>query len=561
MGISSYILSLDFIGLEPKFRFQGGGRYKTYMGGVLSITLYMLFIAGMIYFGKDLYVKETPTLMSSNSLNPHAAPLELLPENFPFFFALEDAANNLNYFKDETIYKMQALLRTQKRVKGDNGIVKLETQMIPIKMVDCDLDYHFPDLRSQFNTTTYQLAYCIAPGQNVTIQGDFPDDVFNFLQINFFQCANTTTDSSCKPQSVIDKSIRNTYISINYGFYLMRPNNYESPMNHIKQDYFTTVSNLGFKQINIYLKRVFVTTDSGIIFEDRNLDTYNQIDHIQELATNVVPGPGERLFNIGIRMSYSEDNVYRHYLKLQEVAANVGGLFKFFSLSFELLILALTKQIYYLELFNNHFRINDEKAFIDDITIRLKKERERDINLSGGAVVNNFIESNAKIIQATSGLVKNVAGEKNEKNRDNFLNQKVKTLKQGSKLKFGYCDLIKSFYCRSKEPKAIRNRQIYNKGVKVIKQCIDINEVIAKLLEFERLKRIVLENDQLILFNSSPLPNMEGGMESGAIKNTEYCFQELKESFYRVNEDVSPINQRLIDLYDETRLDFLRGVR
>jgi hypothetical protein len=556
MGLGNLIIKADNIGLEPTFTFQSHKRYKTLIGGILSIFLYFLFIGGMLYFGRDLYERSSPMLVSSSSLNPKAAPLALTPTNFPFYIALEDSANNLNYFKDNTIYTMQTFLRTQKRVKDANGLVTLQVQSIPITMVNCDLNYHFEGLQDKYNSTTYQLAYCIAPEQNVTIQGDFPDDQFNFLQVNFYQCTNTTTVTNCKPQSVIDKSIRNTYVTINYGFYLMRPNDFQSPMERIKQEYFTTVSNVGFKQINVYLKRILFSTDSGIVFEDKQLDTYNQIDRIQELATNVIPNPGERLFNIGIRMSYSEDSVFRSYLKLQTVIANVGGLFKFFSMVFEMAVILLTRNSYYLELINENFRINDTKPFHEE-----PKNDGAEPSQIYDAHVHKNLESNIKIIQESK------MG-RTMKARDfhdlGYLNEKVKQLKQGNKLSMSICDFVKTFYCRLDNIRIKKYRHVFNKGVKVIKKCIDINEVISKLLEYERFKQIMLDKEQLVFFNASPVPNIEAfGMNTGdrtfmsTFYGDVYSYQRLQQSFLKVTESQDAYSKRLLGLYDPNVLDFL----
>jgi hypothetical protein len=478
--------------------------------------------------------------------------MDLTPQNFPFYIALEDAANNLNYFKDETIYTMKTFLRSQKRIKDNNGLITLQVESIPIDMVDCDLNYHFPEMKEAFMTIAYQKAYCIAPDQNVTIQGDFPDDIFNFLQVNFYQCMNTTTVSNCKPQDVIDKSIRNTYVSFDYGFYLMRPNNFTYPMQRIKQDYFTTVSNVDYKQINIYLKRIFFNTDMGVIFEDVKEETFNQIDRIQELVTNVVPGPGERLFNIGIRMSYSEDSIFRNYLKLQAVIANIGGLFKFFLIVFEVTLSFLTKDNYFLHLLNENFRISDkDKPF--------KNDQIKDNNYMIGA---DKKDSGIELVRVKSDILNA------KRNNDlDYLNEHVKIIKQGTKLNLGVCDFVKTFYCRLNSARYVKNRLIYNKAVKVIKKCIDINEVITKLLEYERFKQIMLDNNQLVMFNSSPCSNIE---EFQLKKEEKMClstfyddvctYQKLQESYSKVYNDPSVFNKRLISLYEPHVLDFLKKI-
>jgi hypothetical protein len=572
-SIKKLVSSADFIGLEPTFTYQTKSRYKTIFGGLMSIVLGSLFLSGMLYFGRELYQRRNPTIISSSTLNPLPAPMDITPQTFPFYISIQDASNNLKYFKDETIYSLKVYLRTQTRSKDKNGVATLAVNLIPITMVDCDLDYHFAGMQGLYNVTDYKNAYCIGKGQNITIQGDFPDDIFNFLQINYYQCTNTTDVSNCKSQTVIDNSIRNTYIAIDYAYYLMTPNDFDTPVKRIRQEFFTTASNAGFKQINVYLKRFFLNTDKGFIFEDVHTDAYNQVATVQELASNVAPRPGERMFNFGIRMSYQEDFISRDYVKLQTVIANVGGLFKFLSLVFEVLVIYFTKKSFFLELINQNFRINDDKAR----TSREKLGAEADTpekkdpgasGLDGGVVIHNQNLSGMR-----SGISRQVIL---DNNRSSFkyevikdytiLNEKVRQVKAGNKLSLNIWKYLRTFYCPGSSVRYAKNKHIYDKGVKIIKKCIDINEVIYKLLEYERLKQIILDRNQLILFNSGQCPNIESLTFNSSDKtfmsgfhNESYSYKMLQESYLKLTLDNAGINKRILDIYDPNVLEFLNN--
>jgi hypothetical protein len=59
----------DFIGPEPKLFINGTYRYKSTLGGILTITVCMLSVLCFVGFGKDIIVKEMPQVSSTNILN------------------------------------------------------------------------------------------------------------------------------------------------------------------------------------------------------------------------------------------------------------------------------------------------------------------------------------------------------------------------------------------------------------------------------------------------------------------------------------------------------------
>jgi hypothetical protein len=579
MGLKSFVTNIDAIGIEPSFTFSRQSRFKTFFGGVLTVLLILLFIAGFFYFGRDLYEKINPVLLNSKSINMNPKSLELTPANFPFYIALENNLDNLNYFKDPTVFTIQGKFRNQVRYIDASGVVRLNVTSTNIKLVDCDLNYHFPGMIKDFNSTAYQIAYCIAPNQTIQIEGDFPNDVFNIMQFNLFQCFNTTAVQNCKSQNVIEAMIRTTYVSINYGTYIPKPANFTSPMERTKVDYFTTVSIYNQKQINLYLKRIFHTTDQGIIFEDPKEVVYNDVDYIREFLTTDPPVQGGRFLQIGVRMSYTEEFTTRSYMKVQQVLANVGGLFKFFSLTFELTILFLTKEYFYLHLINENFRINDKNGGKPNSSgRRANPQIPRMIqlnNVSNNTTTNRNISDTYKshikfnsrndlptIRNSDNQLKKNEAVVHQSLDR---LNERFQKCRAGVKLDIPTWSYIKIFYCKSKKKDNARYYQLYKRGKFAIKNCIDINHVIYKLIEFEKLKQIILDKHELYLFDLRPNFNIEsigdgtsGGMSRMFTKKEDSMkYNQLHEAYSHVKATRSKKNQRLLEFYDKSILELL----
>jgi hypothetical protein len=582
MSIRSFITKIDSIGIEPNFTFSRQSRYKTFLGGFLTILLGLLFLAGFFYFGRDVYAKLNPTLLQSRSINLNPKEFEITPTNFPFYIALENNLDNLNYFKDPTVFTVQAKFRNQVRYIDQDGVIKLNVTSTILNVVDCDLNYHFPGLEDQFNTTAYQNAYCLAPNQTVVVDGDFPNDVFNILQFNLFQCFNTTTKSNCKPQSVIDSMIKSTYVAVDYGSYIAKPANFTNPMERTKTEYFTTVSNYNQKQINLYLKRLFHTTDEGFVFEDLKEVVYTDVDYVKEFLTTDPPLVGARFLQIGIRMSYTEDYTNRTYLKIQTVLANVGGLFKFFSLTFEMFILFFTKEYFYLHLINENFSINDKDKRAGELKVKPIRINNNSTNIISNntpiginetSTIRSVIKFNSKLdlpSMRNDLTVKRNSDVKILQSLDR-LNDKLKEARSGNKLYMSLCNYVKIFYCKSVSKECIRYREIYKKGKFVVKNCIDVNYVIAKLIEYEKLKQIVLDKNQLYMFDLRPNFNIENvieGEDGGCsnsmsrlfFKKDAVNYLQLHEAFNNVrNNNRSKKGQRLFEFYDKKMLGLLNS--
>ncbi len=57
-----FVKNFDAIGRKPTLRIEDKKRYTTYLGGFLSITIYIFVIVSLLYFGQELYLKRYPSL-------------------------------------------------------------------------------------------------------------------------------------------------------------------------------------------------------------------------------------------------------------------------------------------------------------------------------------------------------------------------------------------------------------------------------------------------------------------------------------------------------------------
>ena len=129
----------------------------------------------------------------------------------------------------------------------------------------------------------------------------------------------------------------------------------------------------------------------------------------------------------------------------------------------------------------------------------------------------------------------------------------------------GYLKYVfKKFFCMKKSPK----QKLILMAEKKFRQDMDIVSIITKLHDLERLKIILLNEDQLVLFNylSKPLITVDAiekyhnsdlnpsHMKMSKLMNTcQKSAVDIEESYKRINTSVDndKINIRLMELFDE----------
>jgi hypothetical protein len=98
--------------------------------------------------------------------------------------------------------------------------------------------------------------YCIKD-YNYTLKGIFLSPEMSLIQINLFECKNTTK-KKCKPKTVIDELLLGAYFSFSYTEISINPTNFENPNQLILGDGYTALSNKYFKEVDIYLADVLL---------------------------------------------------------------------------------------------------------------------------------------------------------------------------------------------------------------------------------------------------------------------------------------------------------------
>ena len=84
-----YLSSIDAFGIQPSLLIKSKPKHKSFFGGVLSIFLGILLAGCVYYFGRELILKESPSVNLSSEFQEHPTNLSFF-NRFEFLVSLQD---------------------------------------------------------------------------------------------------------------------------------------------------------------------------------------------------------------------------------------------------------------------------------------------------------------------------------------------------------------------------------------------------------------------------------------------------------------------------------------
>ena len=284
--------------------------------------------------------------------------------------------------------------------------------------------------------------------------GIFPNtNISQVLQPEFYfslyQCVNTTTNNnSCCPQEEIDEMIKYTTVQTTIPTTIYDFKNYKKPQKNNYDYHYTKLdkSMLKYYQNSLITSTLFL--DDGLLSDHYRTVSVNfnpNIDYDPNLRKENDP-----LFVFDCMISYNFQMYYLRNQKLNEIVGNLGGLINAIFLLGKLLCISYNSMYLRFKIINTTF---------------------------------SFSPSNAP----------------QNNNSETFTKVKSDSIRKGLKMarKFSYC----SYLFPSKQI-----RYFYQMGSKHLHEYLDIRKIIKRLQDLDKLKMVLLTEDQRRLFEHIPKP-------------------------------------------------------
>ena len=522
----NFLELIDIYGTQYQFKFFGKTQYKSRFSMILSLLTIAALIVMIIYFGDDLWYSRNPKIMTQFKI-PDAA-VEAFPhtnnDNFTLGWRIET--------EDGEPYNFDNILYPVFFFAEDANNKTSYTQLYPVK---CSKVYNSSRLDPFFLTKINNKTddwYCFDLTKdpinivNVWKAQLKTNNVLLNLKIGY--CPNLNPTEKCTPYDTLYKElVTNTkYMHVVLNMYRFDAMSHARPVSIEYISYKRPIDLYLLKRQKFSFTRVKMYLDDGVIGETWDKKSYIIHNFFMNDVDNYLPKENylkqNYLYNIDFVFDGNLDCLRMTYMKLQDLAANVGG---FLSIAFSVCsILSAFYNNFFMSftIYNTIFDFSlpettikdnkDNKDNKDDLTtqheehlkiatnsnketetIELKKEPSKTNGIDEKHL--NKVEKGEFVIygvNGTAGTGKAYEPELSKEDYEGFINTKKKAKKVHVNEYF-------NAKIKSKENNEVETEKTLRGYIEKVQKFED------KVTDFRCIANIVLELEQLknILFDES----------------------------------------------------------
>jgi hypothetical protein len=347
--IFELFIYLDLFGTKPRFLIDGYKSQRSYIGAFISIICCSCVFMFFIYFFEKILSHSKPNMVVSNLIDD-------LPDKYyfndDFVFAISLQFPNYTNYVNERIYFLK-LYDVEYHFLEDNSYIFKEKE-IPITLCS---NYNIKVLPEYFGGLNLKQLYC-ANFSGYYLEGEYGQKKWRTLNFKFSKCRNFSNYNNCLNQEEIDKYLQSGYVDIFMTDKMIVPKDFKNPTKIYGKNIFDSINGKEYMDYWIYLKRLEVQTDEGIIFEQIAKTSVISFEKTSTMKYSLLD---ETFLQVILRISINKDIYDRTYMKLQEALANVGGMVKIIFTIGEILNY-LTKIILYRNYILQFFNMDYFKA-------------------------------------------------------------------------------------------------------------------------------------------------------------------------------------------------------
>ncbi|EWS76751.1 transmembrane protein, putative (macronuclear) [Tetrahymena thermophila SB210] len=552
---NSLFEAFDIFGAHIHIKYNKKTAFNTRFGGIITFCLsgiLIMYIVNII----NVYISHSQVQVIQEIQNlPNSNQFNLTVNNFSFMVGITDV--NFTQFIDESVYTLTIKQFTQQRILNQNTGTYDKTQEYRlIKLQRCTTE-HFKIQQTNdfFLQQDYNNFYCLSLDEQLQLQGIFNSQIFQQIEIEVSSCQG----NNCADPQYISSKLNNCYLQIYFVDKNVVTTDLKNPFHPIGRSVFYIAGKDFSKTINLYFAQNQMSSDKGIVFEDikTKVELTYSIDREQ-----VVQKYGNRLFLLQISLDPNREILYsRKYLTFSQVLSQIGGIYNIlFALG--CFICRPYSQLQYKrslinQLFGFQYSLPEEQSDqIGNNKEKILKEQNLDqntdlnnYNVGGNQTqlqqkrINLDIDSQncsnnqilySKNTQSQKNQNLNVilkqqkeSTNKDEKNLKKFFEQTFEEMKTKS---FDYLKYYLGFIICKKA----KSSYAIEYGMQKLYKHIDIVQIINKLIEFEKLKRLLLNENQLKLFDYIPKPIIKVNKLTGQII-TQNNSKDSIDIFFEVN--------------------------
>lgn len=503
------LFSFDLFSIKPSDRitFEGQKEYSTFLGKIFSWLFIGLSLGIFINFGSNMFFHLNPQSMISQNVSQDPPYNNLNTKEFFIGFGLQDLRNNSKHYIDETIYTVKMI----QRVKVGTNIT-----LYPIPIQRCSLDM-VPDienLRDYYFRNQISNLYCpsLDSLNEYALQSTWDGPVYKNVLINIYPCVNSSSNgNSCKSPEKIVAALNNGNYAMHFTTLTVDPNNYNKPTTIFGKDIYTPISASTLTYIEMNFEHLYLSTDKGFLFKE-----IEELHYVSYLSNRqVLSFRSDMTVQIDMKLDKVITTYIRNYDKIQNVLANIGGFLKALMIIANFLLQPFINLNFKLTLANENFHFKTKK---------INKQNSK----IGAKIGNNFVKNCATIdTRLPISDSKRVFSP---------------PVLQTDKLKMSY---FQYYFSCCRDNLAKQYKMLLKKGLDQIDHVMNISYIMRKLIEIDMLKVVLLDANQLAVFNNIPKPTISLA-EKNEKEKTLKLHQLLSQSIHE--KELFP--EKVLDAYN-----------
>jgi hypothetical protein len=478
------IKKFDFLSYKISLRInkKGHTRYKTFIGGLISILTYLISISFCIYFLLRMLNRKDLSIIHSTHQNPF---INITFSNkLPFLLRISDT-NSIPYKDDEKLYYIKSSIW----YGGSNNTSisgSASQYSVSLNISKCNLNTHFTkEFKNYFeNFQNLDSYYCLEPrNYSQTIYGIYGSYYpFSYYSFTLKYCENTTeNNNSCYSLEDIKNKIYSPFLDVIFIDYTINNLNKKNVREiSIRKERYE-LSLLLYKRIWIYLENIKYITDNGYIFTNNKEENFFRFETVR-IDPSLLEGQKTYFTTLSIG-NYAKTSIYnKYYTKFQDYIATIGGLIKIIVLCGKILNYFNSKNSYYFKIMKN---LN-----IDNYINYIEHSKKQSINFTS----NIFGKSTANLQE------NNI---ENTKNDFGFLNINNKNVSYNLTRKSISVKILPSIFI-NKEAKSILKmyKQFINNRLNVINIIKKLEVIQSPEIIKHTFSQNKIDNNHLQIINS-----------------------------------------------------------
>lgn len=309
---------LDLLGSPCQFYYNGNETYNTKLGGAVGIFISIIMALLFVLFGKDFYYRTNPSVVTEIGNYELYPNFTLDASNYTLIYALEDESGEA-YLNESNIYV------DLKHIVYSNDPMK----NLLLNRTKCK-DLKYPDSFTQ-SSIRFQNHYCLDLNQ-VMVGGFWDSSYLSYFSMNARQCqlGKITPDGEPCSGNLDPLLLKNDlYLSIYFQRYYFHPSHYSDPLKYSLTNDYTLLDPLVFKVKRFFFASLVVDSNYGWLFDSSTTLSVLSMDRV-EVDLNLKREYDSSYSNVVLYFDKKYYLYSRSYQKLQTLAANVGGVMKFF---------------------------------------------------------------------------------------------------------------------------------------------------------------------------------------------------------------------------------------